>query len=202
MGACTSAQEKVGSQDTTVLEADWKTIHSMARWNRDFEILRRLIEKNPEIVSLRDPKTLNTPLHISSQNGHEEITEILISGKAEINAKNRCGQTPLHMCMSYDYYNVVVMLLKAGADENVTNDEGHKAITGLTGNKTVGMVALAAAHTQEDIHAALARIEVNISQTDKVEFIKTYLKVKKELGNAIWGEPEQAKFESVLKKFP
>jgi len=201
MGACASSQDVVGVADGDKSVAlDWREVHSMARWNKDFEKMRRTISERPDVVSVRDPKTLNTPLHISAQNGHEELTEILIAGKADINAKNRCGQTALHMAMSYDYYTVVKMLVNAGADEQIINDDGFSAITGLTGDKTVGMVSLAAAETQEDINAALDRIENDLGRTDKVPFIKIYLKLKKELGSSIWGDAEQGRFESILKQ--
>jgi len=199
MGACGSSQDAVGVGDGDKSVAnDWKEVHSMARWNKDFEKLRRTIQDSPDAVTIRDPNTLNTPLHISAQNGHEELTEILIAGKADINAKNRCGQTALHMAMSYDYYNVVKMLVNAGANEQITNDDGFPAITGLTGDKTVGMVSLAAAETSEDINAALDRIESDLARTDKVSFIRIYFKLKKELGSSIWGDAEQARFESIL----
>lgn len=200
MGACGSTQQEVGvhngsSDDVT---KDWKEVHSIARWNKDYEKLRRSIAANDQVVMLRDPKTLNTPLHISAQNGHEEVTEILIAGKADLNAKNGKGQTALHMAMSYDYYPVVKMLINADCDENLMNDDGFRAITGLTGDKTVGMVSFAAAQSQEDIHAAFDRIENDLERTDKVGFIKNYLKVKKDLGHSIWGDAEQKRFQGIL----
>lgn len=203
MGICASSEEQVGVEEvSTTIAKDWKEVHSMARWNKEYEKLRRSIEANPAVVTFRDPKTLNTPLHISAQNGHEEVTEILIGGKADLSAKNGCGQTALHMAMSYDYYSVVKMLINAGCDENILNDDGFTAITGLTGDKTVGMVSFAAAESQEDIHAALDRIESDTDRTDKVEFIKIFLKLKKELGNSIWGDAEQSRFEAILKLLP
>ena len=60
MGACGSTQQEVGvdngsSDDVT---KDWKEVHSMARWNKDYEKLRRSIAANDQVVMLRDPKTL------------------------------------------------------------------------------------------------------------------------------------------------
>lgn len=200
MGACGSTQQEVGVHNGSPddVTKDWKEVHSMARWNKDYEKLRRSIAANDQVVMLRDPKTLNTPLHISAQNGHEEVTEILIAGKADLNAKNGKGQTALHMAMSYDYYPVVKMLINADCDENIMNDDGFRAITGLTGDKTVGMVSFAAAQSQEDIHAAFDRIENDLERTDKVGFIKNYLKVKKDLGHSIWGDAEQKRFQGIL----
>lgn len=202
---CGSSQDTVGpdgAESMENLKVDWMEVHSMARWNKDYERLRRAIAADANVAMLRDPKTMNTPLHISAQNGHEELTEILIGGKTDLNAKNGKGQTALHMAMSYDYYNVVRMLINAGCDEQIVNDDGFPAITGLTGDKTVGMVSMAAAGSQEDIHAALDRIENDLERTDKVQFIKNYLKLKKDLGHSIWGESEQARFEAILKQLP
>ena len=187
--------DEAGNGDVT---SDWKEVHSMARWNKDYEKLKASIQSDSAVVGLRDPKTLNTPLHISAQNGHEEVTEILIAGNADLNAKNGKGQTALHMAMSYDYYSVVKMLVEAGCDENIHNDDGFAAITGLTGDTTVGMVSFAAAQSQEDIHAALDRIENDLERTDKVRYIKNFLKVKKDLGHSIWGDAEQQRFQIIL----
>lgn len=201
MGACASSSAEVGIEGDDQMgdiAKDWKEVHSIARWNKDYEKLRRSIAQNNTVVTLRDPKTLNTPLHISAQNGHEEVTEILIAGKADLNARNGKGQTALHMAMSYDYYNVVKMLINAGCDENIENDDGFKAITGLTGEATVGMVSFAAAQNQDDIHAALDKIENELARIDKVSYIKNYLKVKKDLGHSIWGDAEQERFQMIL----
>ena len=60
------------------------------------------------------------------------------------------------------------------------------------------MVSFAAAQSQEDIHAAFDRIENDLERTDKVGFIKNYLKVKKDLGHSIWGDAEQKRFQGIL----
>ena len=37
-----------------------------------------------------------TPLHWAALSGHKDVVELLLASKAEVNAKNNDGQTPLH----------------------------------------------------------------------------------------------------------
>jgi ankyrin repeat protein len=50
---------------------------------------------------VQDPKTGNTALHISSQNGHLPLMQLLIAKspnrRALVNSQNNLGQTALHM---------------------------------------------------------------------------------------------------------
>lgn len=178
-------------------------MHSMCRWNKEWEKLDRTLEKVPESINFLDPKTGNSPLHITCQNGHEEMTKVLIEAGANVNAKNGKGQTALHMAMSYDYYRVVVMLLEGGADKEQRNDDGIPAIKGLEGDKTIGLVCFSSCENGEDIDEAFTLIEGELEVTDKVEYIKSGLALKKRFewtDPPIWTELEQERFKSILSK--
>ena len=51
------------------------------------------------------------------------------------NAQNGTGTTALHMAKAYAYDEIAQMLLAAGADGNITNNDGNKAINGIDGDK-------------------------------------------------------------------
>ncbi len=202
MGCGGSKVNKAVKPESSVAE-DWKTMHSMCRWNKEWDKIERTLEKVPESINFLDPKTGNTPLHITCQNGHEELTKILIDAGANVNAKNGKGQTALHMAMSYDYYRVVSMLLEGGADKEQKNDDGIPAIKGLEGDKTVGLVAFSSCENGEDIDEAFTLIEGELENTDKVEFIKSGLALKKRFEYTdppIWTEIEQERFKAILGK--
>ena len=39
-----------------------------------------------------------TPLHLAAQEGHVDMTNLLIKNKADPNAKARNGLAPMHLC--------------------------------------------------------------------------------------------------------
>jgi ankyrin repeat protein len=49
-----------------------------------------------------------TALHSAVQVGHKEITELLIDNGANVNAKNRIGETPLHQAVSREVVELLI----------------------------------------------------------------------------------------------
>lgn len=215
MGACGSSQtEQSAVSPEASVATEWKEIHSMARWQKDTPKLIRSLEHNPTLVGIVDPKNLNVPLHIAAQNGHIDQTKVFIQHNADVNARNAKGQTALHMAMSYDYWDVVKMLLDAGADPEQKNDDGFKAIEGLEGDKFTGNVQLttmgeqAKEKTEEDeeftnfegIYEAFKKIEAEPEKTNKVSLAVAGRNLKKNLGLIVWDEKVKEKFFSALEK--
>ena len=54
-----------------------------------------------------------TPLHSAVSAGHTEIVQILISLKADVNAANSSGQTPLHYAVGLLLHQLLHQLLAA-----------------------------------------------------------------------------------------
>ncbi len=191
---------------------EWKIVHSMVRWESpdNLDKLNTLLNTKPEIMNMQDPRSLNVPLHISSQNGHEKATEMFINNNCNLNAKNCTGQTALHMAMAYDYYTIAQMLLKAGANANEINNDGYSAITGIDGTKTMGLVALAAAENETHVRKALSLIHSESTITDKATYIHIGLSKKRGLiedneenGHTVvdgWGRANQALFTEIAHK--
>ena len=61
----------------------------------------------------------NTPLHVAVENGHEEVVDILLAAKPNIDAQNAVDKTPLHVAAKEGYERIVNSLLAAGANVNV-----------------------------------------------------------------------------------
>jgi ankyrin repeat protein len=67
-----------------------------------------------------------TPMFVASQNGHNNVVKELISGGADINVKNKEGNTPLMMATQTGQVEIVKTLLDNGADPNLQRvNNGH-----------------------------------------------------------------------------
>lgn len=68
-----------------------------------------------------------TPLHTAASQGRREMCEKLLAVKANVEAKNALGFTPLLSASINGHEGVVATLLKAGADKNITSIKGETA---------------------------------------------------------------------------
>lgn len=69
-----------------------------------------------------------TPLHYAATNGHLEIMTLLLDKYAYIDAASPNGTTPLMMAAHYGTPAAVKLLLEAGADPLLKNEQGLSAI--------------------------------------------------------------------------
>jgi ankyrin repeat protein len=58
-----------------------------------------------------------TPLHIAVASGHRDIVELLVTRGADVNVKDRMGQTPLDMAKQKRQTEIIDLLLAHGAQE-------------------------------------------------------------------------------------
>jgi ankyrin repeat domain-containing protein 50 len=64
-----------------------------------------------------------TPLHRAAMRGHEDVIILLLKHRADVNAKDIEGHTPLHFAMESTTL-VVQLLLKLGAEVNTADNKG------------------------------------------------------------------------------
>lgn len=69
-----------------------------------------------------------TPLHYAATHGHLAIMTLLLDHHAYIDAASPNGSTPLMMAALYGTPKAVKLLLEAGADPMLKNDQGLSAI--------------------------------------------------------------------------
>eukprot|EP00928_Gymnodinium_smaydae_P053721 TRINITY_DN37647_c0_g1_i1.p1 TRINITY_DN37647_c0_g1~~TRINITY_DN37647_c0_g1_i1.p1 ORF type:complete len:362 (-),score=66.00 TRINITY_DN37647_c0_g1_i1:173-1258(-) len=183
-GGAVAASASMGDVSPAIVEK----FHSAIRWAKPMAEIEAICEGEDyaKVCAAKDPKNGNRALHIAAQNGHTEIVERLLQMGASPNAQNGRGQTPLHMAVEYEFYFVSKLLLDAGADTDLENLEGHKAIVGIDGQRTgplawdSAVTVLKAALTSQQIEEAFTKLEqASKDSVDKIELIQAGMAKKK-----------------------
>lgn len=99
--------------------------------NGDLEMVKTLLNDNPDLVSSKDNDNINysikgyTPLHLAAERGYNDIVELLLSKGANVNAKDNITMTPLHRAAIEGHYSTVELLLSKGANINAKTRSGY-----------------------------------------------------------------------------
>jgi len=67
-------------------------------------------------------------LHAAAAFGYNEVAVALIDGGADVNQKDKEGQTPLHMAALFCYPKIAQALLNNGADKTIKDNDGQTAL--------------------------------------------------------------------------
>jgi ankyrin repeat protein len=94
--------------------------------------VRQLLNEGYDVNKPEDTFEKLTPLMIAAKEGYPEMTVLLLSKKADIDAKTRNGHTALMMAAYNRYPEIVKILLQAGADPNAKSIAGHTALSEIT----------------------------------------------------------------------
>lgn len=103
--------------------ADDETPLMLAALQGHTELARALMARDADVN-----KTGWTPLHYAATNGHVDIMRLLLDAHAYIDAESPNGTTPLMMAAYYGTPAAVQLLLAAGADPALKNQQGLTAI--------------------------------------------------------------------------
>ena len=109
--------------DVNMLNAQGESALMMAALKGHLDIAARLIQKGADVN-----KTGWAPLHYAASNGHLAIMSLLLDNHAYIDAESPNGTTPLMMAALYGTASAVKLLLEAGADPLLKNQQGLTAI--------------------------------------------------------------------------
>ncbi len=88
-------------------------------------ILKWALWSRPGSVNAKVDGRWGPPLHMATVGGQTKVAKILLAAGADVNAKNKHGQTPLHEAAGYGRAEIVKLLLKAGAKVNAKNRWGE-----------------------------------------------------------------------------
>jgi hypothetical protein len=80
-------------------------------------------------ANVRDPHTDSTALEHAVRNGNREMVQLLLWAKADVNARDRSGQTALMMLDGDVTTDMVWDLLNAGAKVNLRDTDGDTALS-------------------------------------------------------------------------
>ncbi len=94
----------------------------LAALKGELKLCTLLIKKGADVN-----KTGWAPLHYAATNGHVEVMALLLEENAYIDAASPNGTTPLMMAAHYGTESAVKLLLEAGADPLLKNDQGLSA---------------------------------------------------------------------------
>ncbi|MBI5387734.1 MAG: ankyrin repeat domain-containing protein [Verrucomicrobia bacterium] len=85
----------------------------------DAEQVKALLREWPELIEAQDEKGL-TPLHVAAANARTNVALVLLSRRANAQAKTKAGYTPLHYAARHGNPAGVALLLSYGAQVNAT----------------------------------------------------------------------------------
>jgi ankyrin repeat protein len=165
-------------------------LHSAVRWNKPAAEIEDLIREHGADCTDNNG---NHPIHIAAQNGHASLVSLILRHRADVNAQNNNGQTPLHMAVSYDLDDVEAVLRQAGAKGSILNAAGFPADAGVDGDvdQRRALTAFQQAETTQQMVQALTRI-ITVGKGDTGSIAKAGLEKKRTL-KAQW-TPEVQKY--------
>lgn len=95
------------------------------------ELLKNGADPNPKpSTAFLSASARETPLHIASARGYDEMVRLLLDYHAALEARDWIGLTPLHVASRDGRFNIVKLLLDKGAHVNATR-AGNGGITPL-----------------------------------------------------------------------
>ena len=88
-----------------------------------------------------------TPLHYAVDGGYKEVAELLINKGADVQSKDKCGESALHTAAIRGYEDIAELLIANGADVNAKDRSDrtplHKAVTFFHYHKEVAELLIA-----------------------------------------------------------
>jgi len=96
----------------------------IASYMGDLEKAEAFINEGVDIDAL-DGRGLDAPLHYAARNNQKQVIELLTAKGADVNLKNRPGQTPLDIAISQGHKDIAELLISKGADINAKDNRGN-----------------------------------------------------------------------------
>ncbi len=95
--------------------------------------IRGMIEDGADVNALH-PQFGSSPINYAALRGDVEIIQLLIDAGADVNRKNKDGNTALHSAAFFGQAEAFEMLLDSGADPSIRNNDGAVPEMSLAAN--------------------------------------------------------------------
>ncbi|CAI7582045.1 unnamed protein product [Penicillium glandicola] len=105
---------------------DWTSLHVLTYFGI-IEKAKRLIEQGADLDDC-DNELGITPLHCAVYRGHEEMVELLLNSKANINVTSKDGRTVLHMAGEQGHRKLIRFLLHRRVNSRKADQRGETAL--------------------------------------------------------------------------
>lgn len=96
--------------------------------NKDNFFNSLIIKFNQNFVQSLPNNFGTTPLHWTATIGYENITELLIKNKADVNYVDAYGKTALDLSVMYNNAGVADILIKNGGKTHLVDSRGRRAL--------------------------------------------------------------------------
>ena len=112
---------------TSIVKVLFKTIYSTALNYHDEKLIDKLVSLfKQKSHSKKEPKCLCTLIKKGIEHGSKEVIQTILNHKINVSTiKTKSGATPLHIAVLHGHYELVYMLLEAGAQVNIQDNEGY-----------------------------------------------------------------------------
>ncbi len=137
-----------------------------------------LLKGNPKLALSKEENDGLTPLHYAAAGGHNAVAQLLLSHKADVNAKTKNGATPLHSAANMGRTKMAALLLAHKANINATNSAGQTplnvAVQSLNIDTAKWLVAHKAKFTIFDVAACgdLEKVKALLKSNRNLVFSK------------------------------
>lgn len=86
-------------------------------------LVKKLLESDSLLVNSQDNDGY-TPLHRACYNNNTELTDLLLSYRADVASKTEYNWEPLHSACQWNNYECAARLIQYGADVNAKSEGG------------------------------------------------------------------------------
>jgi len=143
------------------------------------DLVSYLISKRPSLVYTKSVRCDKTALMLASRHGHAAVVLLLLGAlpdqdkESYINACNEWGDTAINKACGYNHYEVIKILMAAGADPHITDIDGLDAFASscFAGTK----ILLDAGATFKPGEDGLSPIGESVKRGWGIDSLKMYL---------------------------